>query len=361
MGASGLNRYVEGLLRELISHQDVEAYTSVSEYYSLYNAKVRLVPDFLSKPGTKANLTRFLWYQTVLPFVLRKQRTNLFYSPVPEGMLFPVCKQIVTIADLVAVLFPEYMPVQKHYFRYVLPRLLTASTAIFAISEATKRDVEKYYAPINKPIHVIYPSYERNIFYPISKIDAQPVKDKYGLDQFVLSVGEMRPYKNIRRLIEAFSRITIPELKLAIVGKINKLDPSIINLPAQLGITDKVRFLDYVSDHDLAALYSSARLFVFPSLYEGFGIPLLEAMACGCPIVASNTSSLPEVAGDAAIYCDPNNTDSIAQSIYQVVNNEELQRSLKTIGTEQVKHFTYEVSANKVIKICNEIFETTKI
>lgn len=354
---SGLNRYTEGLLSELLLRKDVIAYTSLPEFSPLHKPQVGLVPQLLSRPGTKGNFTRLLWYQTILPFVIQQQKTSLFYSPVPEGMLFPMCRQIVTIADLVAILFPESVPVQQYYFRYVIPRLIKASTAIVAISEATKRDVEHYYAP-NKPIHVVYPSYDSAIFRPVSQLDAQQVKQKYGLEHFVLSVGEMRPYKNIRRLIEAFARISLPNLKLAIVGKTNKLDPDITKLPTQLGIVDRVKFLDYVPDQDLAALYSAAQLFVFPSLYEGFGIPLLEAMACGCPIVSSDSSSLPEVAGNAAVYCQPTDVDSIAQKICEVAGNEELRQSLVCIGMERVKNFTYKNSANKVIEICNEVLES---
>jgi glycosyltransferase involved in cell wall biosynthesis len=356
-GASGLNRYVEGLLRELLLQPNTTAYTSLTELQASYNSQVNLVSHSLSQPGTKANFRRFLWYQTKLPLLLRQQKADLFYSPVPEGMLFPVCKQIVTVADLVAVLFPEFMPVQKYYFRYILPRLLKASTAIVTISEATKRDVERHYAPVDKPIHVVYPSYDEQTFFARQSWEVEAVKDKYGLDQFILSVGEMRPYKNIRRLIEAFSRVEAPQIKLAIVGKVNKLDPEIMQLPATLGITEKVKFLNYVSDQDLAALYSSARLFIFPSLYEGFGIPLLEAMACKCPIIASDSSSLPEVAGDAAIYCNPTDIDNIAQKIHDLSSNEVLRQSLITNGTERVKDFTYKISADKVRQICNEVKE----
>ncbi len=359
VSASGLNRYVEGLVTELLPKQNVTAYTSIHEFKSLYT-KVNLVPPSLSEPSTKANFRRFLWYQTSLPLLLAQQNADLFYSPVPEGMLFPVCKQIITVADLVAVLFPEFMPVQKYYFRYILPRLLKVSTAVVAISEATKRDVEHHYAPMDKPIHVVYPSYDEQTFFARQLWEAEAVKNKYGLDQFILSVGEMRPYKNIRRLIEAFSRLEAPQLKLAIVGKVNKLDPGIMQLPATLGITEKVKFLDYVSDHDLAALYSSARLFIFPSLYEGFGIPLLEAMACKCPIISSNSSSLPEVAGDAAIYFDPTNVDDIAKKIRDVSSNEVLRQSLIAIGAERVKSFTYKISADKVMKLYNEIAEPFK-
>jgi glycosyltransferase involved in cell wall biosynthesis len=352
----GLNRYTREVLKGLIETAgDFRVYTAeteieLPEHYPIDRIENKAIAD----NTFRGNLSRLWWHQTALPRSLKRENVSLFYSPVPEGMLFPVCPQVITIHDLLPNLFPETYPRIKYYFQYILPQLIQASTAIITVSDRTKKDIEKYFKCGDRPIHVVYQSYRSDIFKPIDRLQQERVKKSYNLDRFVLCVGETRPYKNIRRLIEAFSQIKFPDLKLAIVGKINKMDETISQFPQQLGIDDRIRFLGFVPDKDLAALYSAAEAFIFPSLYEGFGIPPLEAMACGCPTLVSRVASLPEVCGCAAYYVNPLDVNSIAEGISQVIQNDRIRNYLKVQGLEQARKFQKNDLGDRILNILQD-------
>jgi glycosyltransferase involved in cell wall biosynthesis len=188
--------------------------------------------------------------------------------------------------------------------------------------------------------------YRTDLFYPTPP-KATDESHTLARTPYLLCVGETRPYKNIRRAIEAFARVIAtgdrPDLTLAIVGTLNRLDTHLADLPQQLGIVDRVQFLGRVSDADLANLYRSAAAFLFPSLYEGFGIPPLEAMACGCPTIVARSASLPEVCGTAAHYVDPLNVEDIAAGIVRVTGDRSYAQRLQQAGLEQVKQFQPEL------------------
>lgn len=326
----------------------------------------------------RGNLSRLLWHQLALPRLLHERRSSvkassdsrsgqgsglkpgffhslhpqspapLFYSPVPEGMLRPWCPQIITVHDLLPLKFPEVYPRVKYYFRWILPRLLRASQMIVVSSENTRRDLQHYWPDLRTPSVVLPIPYRTDQFYPAapecpsgSKLSITPMIA--ALTPYLLCVGETRPYKNIRRMIEAFARVIAtgdrPTLTLAIVGTLNRLDTDIVDLPSQFGIVDRVQFLGRVSDGELAELYRGAAAFLFPSLYEGFGLPPLEAMACGCPTIVARASSLPEVCGTAAHYVDPLSVEDIAAGIVQVTGDRDYGDRLRHAGLEQVKQF----------------------
>jgi glycosyltransferase involved in cell wall biosynthesis len=270
-------------------------------------------------------------------------------------MLLPICPQIITIYDILPILFPEVYPRMRYYFQHVIPYLIDKSTAIVTISEATKQDIQKYYNAGDKPIYIAYPSCRKDVFRLKEDKKNSEIKNKYSLDNFVLSVGETRPYKNTRRLIQAFARLNIDSLKLVVVGKISKIDPSLIELPKELKIVDRVIFMGEIDDEELAVLYRRAKVFVFPSLYEGFGIPPLEAMACGCPVVVSKVASLPEVCGDAAYYVNPYDIDDICGGIDRVINDLDLRQKLVDRGLERVKKFDYVKTVDRLLEIIYSI------
>lgn len=357
----GLNRYTGAVLKELLEKSaEFLVYSRASEFELLQRHPVyRIENEAIARNTFRGNLSRLWWHQTALPRSLQRENVSLIYCPVPEGMLFPVCPQVITIHDLLPNLFPETYPRVKYYFQYVLPRLIKSSTSIIAVSEYTKKDIERYFSVGDRPIHVVYQSYRSDIFKSTERDRQQKVKKIYHLDRFILCVGETRPYKNIRRLIEAFSKIKLVDVKLAIVGKINKMDETIAQLPQQLGIGDRVRFLGFVPDEDLAALYGAAEAFVFPSLYEGFGIPPLEAMACGCPTIVSRVASLPEVCGCAAYYVNPLDIDSIAEGIFKVLENDRIRNYLKVQGLEQAQKFKENDLGDRIFKILQDLVVTT--
>ncbi len=170
-------------------------------------------------------------------------------------------------------------------------------------------------------------------------------------------VGTLQPRKNIERLIEAFAKLIIkhPNLSLLVVGKKGWLYEGILEAPKKFGIKESVRFIDFVQDQELPSLYKNAKCFVLPSLYEGFGLPVLEAMKYGCPVVTSNVSSLPEAGGDAALYVDPQNVNDIAEKIDKVLSDPKLREEMVKKGHEQVKKFSWEKTARETLRVLEEI------
>jgi glycosyltransferase involved in cell wall biosynthesis len=352
INASGLHRHTETVLAALDSNQvPFTVFTGNPTIESLYRDKVRRVPEGLGFPGTKANLQRLFWYQSALYKHLREENSKLFYSPIHEGMLFPSISQILTIHDILPLKFPEQYKRFYWYFRFMLPQMLRSSKAIFVDSIATQRDIESYYGQINIPVHVVYVGYQNDIFYPSTLEEIDKIKKKYNLARYIFTISELRPYKNIRRLIEAFTSPELENFQLVIAGKVHHLDLEITAYPQQLGIQHRVIFLGSVSIQELVPLYSGASVFAFPSLYEGFGIPMVEAMACGCPVVASNISCIPEVCGEAAYYFDPFSPGQIAKAIIEVATQTQLAEHLREQGFKQAKKYISAETTKQVLEV----------
>jgi glycosyltransferase involved in cell wall biosynthesis len=353
----GLNRYTDALLSHLFAlDPDLVAYVAGGAPVSWPSDRLRRIGfPILGQSNFSGNLSRFIFQQTVLPGLLRRDRIRVFYSPVPEGMLAPRVPQVVTIHDLLPLHFPNAYPRLKYYARYVIPRLVSASRALIVDSESTASDVREHYPVRRIPVYVIYPGYDDSVFRAVDPERAARVAARYRLERYILTVGETRPYKNLHRLIQAFAGVRERDLKLAVVGSTNRHNLSLTALPASLRIADRVRFLGLVPDEDLVSLYGGAVAFVFPSMYEGFGMPPLEAMACGCPVIASHAASIPEVCGDAAVYVDPMSTAEISQAIDRVSGDEPLRASLRLRGSSRVAAFSYRRTAEQVLDVLQRV------
>jgi glycosyltransferase involved in cell wall biosynthesis len=351
-GVGGLNRYTDEVLRSLLgggAGEGAVAYTSVPTRSAAYAAEVRVAasPRYV-RNDLVGNSLRLAWHQLRLPGLLREDGADVFYSPVPEGMLRPALPQVITVHDLLPLHYPAVYPRLRHYFRLVLPRLVRASRAVVVDSAATERDLREMVGCKEVPIHVVYPGCSAETFRPAPQERIAEVRARFGLGEYLLFVGEARPYKNLARLIEAFSRTCLTGLQLAIVGGIGPRDGGVRELPSRFGVGERVRFLGRQPDAELAALYSGAEAFVFPSLYEGFGIPPLEAMACGCAVVASDAASIPEVCGEAACYIDPHDVDSIAAGMERVVGDSVLRRRLREAGLSRAARFSYRLAGDQI-------------
>lgn len=357
----GLNRYTTELLPDLLDEGCDLAYVASSALRHR-DGRVRLVPHpWLTRGDFTGNSLRFLWYQTLLRADLKHRGVDLFYSPVPDGMIRPPCRQVITIHDVLPLRYPESNPRLQYYYRYVLPRIITASSAVITVSRATKDDLVNWYGLDGDHIHVVYQGYRRDVFQPVPRDEVERVLARHGLGEYVLTVGETRPYKNIPRLLEAFAGVQRAGVQLVIVGRLNKRGVDLTAMARSLGIQDRVRFMDGVPDDVLAALYSGARVFAFPSLYEGFGIPPLEAMACGCPVLVSRSSSLPEVCGEAALYVDPLEVSSIREGLDRLLADAVLSSDLASRGLERAKTFSYNVAASNIYRILESYASGKKI
>ena len=245
-----------------------------------------------------------LWTHLRLSWEMARHPPDLLFVPAHVLPLVHPRRSVVTIHDLGYLYYPQaHCLLDRLYLDLSTRYSARAATHLVADSSATKRDlIERYGVEPNK-ITVVYPGYDDTVFQPVRDEKAiGAVRAKYGVaGDYILFVGTLQPRKNLIRLIEAYWKLEVGNWKLVIAGKKGWLYREIFQQVEKLGLEGKVVFTGYVPEGDLPALLSGARLFVFPSLYEGFGLPVLEAMACGTPVVCSNVSSLPEVAGDAAL------------------------------------------------------------
>ncbi len=267
---------------------------------------------------------------------------------------------MLTINDLTTRVHPELhvaanttMHSAKEHFA------VTQADHIMTISHATKRDIVQHLHIPAERISVIYPAADDR-FQPYAPDRTQPVLDRYGLQtgQYIVSIGTLEPRKNFVRLIEAYAHIRqacaqqhIDLPPLVIVGGNGWLYEEIHAAPARYGVAQHVYFLGKVPDADLPLLLAGAHLFVYPSLYEGFGLPVLEALACGVPVVAANSTSIPEVLGEAGIYCDPHDTSSIAQAMIEILLNPALAEQLRHIGPARAAQFSWERTARETLDV----------
>jgi len=268
-------------------------------------------------------------------------------------------RTVLTVHDLIFLLFPEYhLPLNKWFLNRFMPLFVRRADAIIAVSQCTKDDLIRHYAVPSEKIAVVYEGVDAR-FQPVTDLDAlAQVQARYGLpERYILSVGTIEPRKNLTTLLEAYRTLRAQgsELKLVIVGKKGWLYEGFFRRLRELGLEGEVVLPGFVLDGDLPALYSAAELFVFPSLYEGFGLPPLEAMACGTPVIASNASSLPEVVGEAGVLIDPRDVSGLAEAMRRVLTDERLREEMQIKGLERAKQFTWGRAAAMTLEVYHSL------
>ena len=358
---AGITRYT----RELV--QGLTQIDSDSEYILLWpgldadaEEVERAVPKTPNVRSVRLPLTfralTILWHRLGLPLYadLLTGWVQVFHCP--DFALAPLhrAKGVVTIHDLSFLRFPEFTDASLlSYLHKVVPDSVRRAELVLADSNATREDVINWLNVDPGRVQVVYAGVHQR-FRPVENAQALlATRARYRLpDRFVLAVGTVQPRKNLTRLIEAFGQIAHHEdVQLIIVGRLGWLFDSTLQRVAELQLQDHVRFLGFVPDDDLPALYSLASCFAFPSVYEGFGLPPLEAMACGTPVVSSNVSSMPEVLGTAALFIDPYDVDALAEALRQVLADPELQRTMSQAGLEQVKAFSWTAAAQRLLTV----------
>lgn len=303
------------------------------------------------------------WTQVGAIDAARACKADLLHMP---AMLAPVRSSlpvVVTILDLAIVRFPEkFRRWHRTFTRYLLPRLVRSVDAIVSLSEATKRDLVQLLGVPPELVTVI-PCGISNSFAPLAAgaPHLRSVRERYSLPRdYAITVGAIEPRKNLPRLLRAIdllsrSRPELREMKLLHAGPVGWLAQDVADTLSELRLHDRVRFLGYVPAEDLAALYQLARVSVYPSLFEGFGLPVAEAMASGCPVVTSNCSSMPEVAGDAAVLIDPTSEESIAEGIARVWLDDRLRDELIARGRLRAATFTWESAARQTMALYDRV------
>lgn len=324
---SGIDKYSQEIAERLgVIELATQRYMSARDAFR-FARLVRNVPDIVHLPNQ--NFARFALFRRK-PFIVTVHDLVRFYIRFdPET----VRERIWLKLDIMGV---------------------KRATHIIAVSQHTRNDLIRYMKIPESRITVIYNGIDRSIFKPYD------VKLRLLDKPYILYVGSERPRKNLGRLFEAFAILKeeFPDLKLLKVGPVGRYDTYRRDSEkklVRLGITRDVGFIDYVSEQDLVSYYCSAALLAYPSLYEGFGLPPLEAMACGCPVVTSNASSIPEVVGDAGILVDPYNVQALAQAMKRVLTDSKLRDDMVRKGFEQSKKFSWEKAAEQHQQVYDKV------
>jgi glycosyltransferase involved in cell wall biosynthesis len=353
----GIGTYIRNLLRQLarLEHhtefvllcrpEDAPALRSLGE-------------NFRSVSETAGNYS--LAEQLRIPLTLKRERVTLFHAP--HYVLPPLvrCQSIVTIHDCIHLMFPQYLP-NRLALRYAKTSMALAARRadrILTVSETSKRDIIKFFGTPSEKIDVIYNAFDERFGANPEEEAVVRVRERFQLhDPFVLYAGNVKPHKNLERLIEAFHLVRSGglDLKLVLIGDEISKYAALRRAIHRYQLHPYVRFLGYLPEETLAIMYRLAGVFVFPSLYEGFGLPPLEAMASGTPVVTSNVSSLPEVTGNAALLVDPYDPRAIADGITRVITDRSLADELRRKGLARAQQFSWETSVRRVRDIYREV------
>ncbi|PIY94071.1 MAG: hypothetical protein COY68_03560 [Candidatus Levybacteria bacterium CG_4_10_14_0_8_um_filter_35_23] len=298
-----------------------------------------------------------------------KNKIDVFFSPTHYLPLHILEPSVISILDVSYLYFPNFFKKKDLYQLKVWGKYsIKKAKKIITISESSKNDIIKAYNVSDSKLKVIYPGLkfetqntksETNSKFKMQ--NSKLLKKKFGINgDYILFVGTLQPRKNIVRLVDAFSKLKTEnidlkkDLDLVVVGKKGWQYEEILAAPEKFGVKESVKFLENISDEDLQSFYKNALCFCLPSLYEGFGLPILEAMQHGCPVVTSNVSSLPEAGGDAALYCNPEDVEDIKNNLESIIQNSELREEMIKKGYEQVKKFSWEKTAHKTLNVLEE-------
>lgn len=351
-GRSGIGQYLVHLLREfptlapgvefeVIGHEDeLSAFLPAAHPYTTHIVSARW----------KSPIANILWQNLVLPRLCRARGYDALFLPAANRRLplWLPCPSVGTVHDFSSMhIDGKYDPLRDIYIKRVLPRLVRRLTRIIAVSECTKRDIVRYARVPADRITVIHHGVDHDVYYPRDKESSQrKVAPKYRLKPpYILYISRIEhPGKNHVRLVRAFAQLKretdLPH-QLVLAGSDWTRAEEVHKEADATGLGDAIRFTGFIDGADLPDLYCGADLFVFPSLYEGFGMPILEAMACGIPVACANTSSLPEVAGDAASYFDSEKEETITATLRELLSDPAFRVQLAALGREQVTRYKW--------------------
>lgn len=352
--AAGISWYMYNLLRNLPSAGDKHRYTV---FLGDDNARQGF-PQLGAKPSslpTVNPVVRVFWEQAVQPFLLLKEGIDLLHSLAFVQPVFLPCRGIITIYDLSFMLFPEHFhPLRRLYLRLGTGHSAQKAQRIIAISASTKRDIIRLLGIEEGRVDVV-PCGVGEDFLPV---ESQEVLDDFRRrrslpERMILFVGTLEPRKNLATLLKAYALLgkKAQPPRLIIGGARGWQHEHVFSVVEELGLNEAVIFPGYIPREELPLWYNAADLFIYPSLYEGFGLPLLEAMACGTPVITSNISSLPEVVDGAGILVDPGSVEDMAEAMRQVLSDSSLRTEMRRKGSARAREFSWRKTAERTVEV----------
>jgi len=365
--AAGQGHYTYQLIRYLLKID------KKNEYVLFFNYRVRKKDiEKFAKSNVVVRHFPFSYYKKFLPMIYSEtlasaffQRDGLDVLHIPGGRAPMAYKKklVVTAGNLAIKKFPELFP-KKDVLKFKMkPPAFKRANMVIATSEAAKNDLKNDFEVEEKKIRVIHNGFDEKFFEDATITEIQRVKDKYKIDgEYILFMNTIKPLNNLARLVEAFSKLRLilkgkkpnSNYKLVLAGKSGWLSDEIKQIAKDFGLKNDVIFPGYIPPEDLNALFGGADLFVFVPVYEEFGAPVLEAMACGVPVVCSNVSSLPKITGKAAVMVDPYDIEAIKDAILKILDDDRLREELKEKGLEQARKFHWKKTAEETLKVYEE-------
>ncbi len=349
---AGINQYIYNLLRFL------PAVDGEGHYVAFLGERKARFPGvelrFTSLPTIKPPV-RILWEQVVQPWALLSERVELLHSLAFVGPILSPCPFLVTVYDLSFLLFPEsFRPWNRLYLSLFTRLSARKARRVIAISENTRKDLVKLLGVEEGKIRVTYCGRDESLR-PLPPQEVEEFRRRKGLpERFILFLGTIEPRKNLVRLLEAYSRIRREGVRLVLAGGLGWGYEPILATMEKLGLNDDVIMPGFVPQEEKVYWYNAAEVFVYPSLYEGFGLPPLEAMACGTPVVTSSAASLPEVVGDGGILVDPTDPEALAGALSSLLASPEERERLREKGLRRAEMFSWEKMARETAAIYRE-------
>ena len=356
---TGIGRYTSNLIENL---QKVDA----TNQYFLY-AKKGLFDTKKKTPKVHAknfHVKRDFFYRGISSFL---KNIDIYHAPSLENLPNTSSNIVVTIHDCIHKAYPKghaENTIQETESK--MQQAIQKASMFICDSENTKKDVLKFYSIDPQKTKVIYPGTTPTLFYPLSKSELETSKNKLqakGIQSpYLLFVGTIEPRKNVKGVIEAFHHLKKTQKflgQLVIVGMYGWMQSDIFHFIENLNLKDDILFLNYISTEELRALYNHAEVFVYPSYYEGFGFPILEAFQCGTAVVTSNVSSCPEIAGDAALTVDPGNSKAISEAVLNILEDPTLKRNLEEKALHRTQAFSFQKTAQQTLEVYQSVYRAT--
>ncbi|MCX7860389.1 MAG: glycosyltransferase family 4 protein [Chloroflexus sp.] len=361
---AGVSHYIEQVLLHL-AQIDHENHYTVYTTRGLDQAALGLPANFVVKPSRLPTINprvRIPWEQGIAPLMLRG-KADLYHGCLNVAPLLSPVPTVITIHDLAFIRFPQTFRAYNRIYLDLATRLSARrASRILAVSEHTKNEVVGLLGIPPERV-VVTPNAARSHFRPPAPAAIEQLRARHGLpERFVLYVGTLEPRKNLTTLLEAFALASrsVPNVPLVIGGGKGWMYEPIFARLEQLHLRDRVKFAGYIPEEELPLWYAAATVFVFPSIYEGFGMPPLEAMACGTPVITSNTSSLPEVVGDAGLMVSPSDTVALAEAIRRLLTDADLRAELRQRGLARARRFSWAETAAKTLAAYQAVANTVR-